>query len=65
MSDDTPVEYLGEMDPECVRLCDAMNALPVIRTTESCCGHGKSPYRIFFKVEDLTVLPRLLYYFDG
>ncbi len=62
---DNPAKYVGNMDPECVRLCDAMNAFPGIRTVESCCGHGKKPYRIWFKARDLLVLPRLLYYFDG
>ena len=32
-------KYNGTMDPEVVSLCDAMNALPGIMTTDSCCGH--------------------------
>lgn len=38
------------MDKEIVDLCDAMNALPGIETTDSCCGHSSSPLEIFFKV---------------
>lgn len=42
--------YDKVMDKECIELCDAMNALPGIQTIESCCGHGNSPYRIYFRV---------------
>jgi len=44
------VQYNGNMDLEVVYLCDALNALPSIRTTESCCGHGHSEFRIYFRV---------------
>lgn len=40
------------MDPECVALCEALNCLPGIKTTQSCCGHGKQPYRVWFRVTD-------------
>jgi len=52
------------MDKECVQLCLSMNVVPGIQTIESCCGHGKTPYRIWFVADDLESLPRLLYYFD-
>lgn len=45
-------DYGGKMDPEVVDLCNAMNALPGIRTFESCCGHGKYPFQIWFEVRD-------------
>ena len=38
-----------DMDEECIALCVAMNKLPGISTIESCCGHGKYPYRDFSK----------------
>jgi hypothetical protein len=31
-----------DLDPECLALCVAMNKLPGIQTTNSCCGHGDS-----------------------
>ena len=40
-----------EFDPEVVELCRAINDLPGVRTTESCCGHGKSTFIIFFRVD--------------
>jgi hypothetical protein len=54
-----------DLDPECLHLCAAMNALPGVFTVESCCGHGRRPYWIFFRVRRLTALPRVLYWFDG
>ena len=53
------------MDPESVALCDAINSVPGLFTTESCCGHGKHPFKIFFKVRRLSALPWLLYWADG
>ena len=44
------------MDPECVRVCDAMNLIEGIETTESCCGHGDTPFRIWFDVKDIRAL---------
>ena len=58
-------KYDGNIDEECVALCDAMNSVPGILTTSSCCGHGKYEYRIFFHADSLEVLPPLLYWFDG
>lgn len=42
------MNYGDRMDPECVKVCDALNALPGIRTFESCCGHGEHPFRVWF-----------------
>jgi hypothetical protein len=52
----------ANMDPECIPLCDAINSMPGLRTLESCCGHGKEHFRIWFAAESLTYLPPLLYY---
>lgn len=57
----------GGMDSECVELCNAINLIPGLRTIESCCGHGKSNFLVFLKVEgDLGIenLPKLLYWLD-
>jgi hypothetical protein len=40
----------GVMDEEVRGLCDAMNCLPGIQTTGSCCGHGKAASNIWFTV---------------
>ena len=54
-----------DIDRECRWLCRALNALPGITTTLSCCGHGRDPYYIWFKVTNfkargLLVLSRFL-----
>lgn len=36
-----------DLDPEVRELCEAINALPGVATIESCCGHGKQPFRIW------------------
>ena len=46
-----------DIDAEVVTLCEAMNRLPGIDTTESCCGHGREPFRIFFVAASLEALP--------
>lgn len=53
---------LSGLDPEVVDICVAMNKLDGVRTTESCCGHGTEPYRIFFQVSKLKCLT-IVYYF--
>ena len=41
------------MDPEVIDLCNAINALPGLKTEDSCCGHGKNLFSIFFRVTSL------------
>lgn len=41
-----------DLDPACYNLCIALNALPGVVTTGSCCGHGRDAFRIFLKFED-------------
>jgi|SRR5579862_6344814 len=56
-----------DIDKECVAICQAMNFLPGLSTIESCCGHGKTPYWIFFRLDEesseglMFGLPMLLY----
>lgn len=52
--------YCEPIDKECAGLCDFLNSLSGIKTIESCCGHGKEPYRIWFIPESLDCLPNLL-----
>ncbi len=59
--DDVPYE---EMDSEVVSLCRVLNMLPGIKTVESCCGHLKSPYSIFFHAKNLSSLAVITRSFD-
>ncbi len=57
---DKPCVVLPEdIDEECVELCNLLNRLPGVETRESCCGHCKQHYMIFFKCSDLRTLTRL------
>lgn len=44
------------IDRECLKLCEAMNAVPDIETCWSCCGHGKRSYGISFVARSLDAL---------
>lgn len=48
--------YGPDMDPECVELCDILNSIQGVQTTESCFGHGKEDFLIFFKCVDWMAL---------
>lgn len=49
----------NDMDNECIDLCNTLNRLPHIHTYESCMGHGKHPFWVFFKCTDINELSRL------
>jgi hypothetical protein len=51
--------YDGYIDEECIELCDKLNSLSSVETLESCCGHCKNPYMIFFKCYDFIRLGKL------
>ena len=46
----------ADMDKECIALCEALNELPHIETEESCCGHLRSPFRIWLRCSSFTYL---------
>ena len=48
-----------DMDDECIALCNLLNRIPGVRTSESCCGHGKSLFRLWFRCTVITVIARL------
>lgn len=47
------------MDAPCIELCNLLNCLPGLKTYESCCGHCKFPYQVFFRCDSLDTLTRL------
>lgn len=53
-----------DMDKDCIALCNALNKLPGVETYESCCGHLKTPYRIFFRCRNFVSLAILARAFD-
>lgn len=48
-----------DMDYECIELCNLLNRLPDTETFESCCGHFKNSYNVWFHCYNLEVLSRL------
>ena len=52
-------KYDGNMDKECIKLCDILNSVPSIDTFESCCGHLKDRYSIWFFCDDIITISRL------
>lgn len=59
------VDALEDLDPQIKELVKAMNLLPGIMTTCSCCGHGQHEIWIFFRAQRLVDLPALLYFLDS
>ena len=53
------IELPEDVDAHCVSLCNLLNRIPELQTIESCCGHFKNPYMVFFICNDLRVLRRL------
>jgi len=63
MTDKEFLLLLPQMDVECVLLCRAINHMPGVETTESCCGHGERPFTVWLKaarLRDLAVLARAI-----
>lgn len=50
------INYDNDMDPEVINICNALNSLPGIKTSESCSGHNKEGIRIWFTVTDFVGL---------
>ncbi|KKN66614.1 hypothetical protein LCGC14_0469490 [marine sediment metagenome] len=48
-------EVPSNLDKACESLYIALNSLPGIKTKESCCGHGKCPYRIWFEMDSKSI----------
>jgi len=52
------------MDKECKNLVNAINMVPGLHTTESCCGHGEIPFHIWLRPEKMKNLLPMLYFLD-
>jgi len=48
-----------DMDEQCIELYYLLNSLPDTNTFESCCGHEKEVYMMFFRCFNIGVLSRL------
>jgi hypothetical protein len=48
-----------DMDEQCIELYYLLNSLPDTNTFESCCGHEREVYMMFFRCFNIGVLSRL------
>jgi hypothetical protein len=65
----TEEETMGEkiyedMDEEVVPLCRALNGLDGITTVESCCGHGNTPFLIWFTADNVDDVAPVCFFAD-
>ena len=56
--------YDGNMDKECIQICDALNSISDVHTTESCCGHCKDRFMVFFTCDNPHSLAIIARVFD-
>lgn len=59
MIDKTKTLTIEGLDEQCVSLVGCLNKIDGVETVESCCGHLKDLYRIWFRCNDFSVLARL------
>jgi hypothetical protein len=60
------IKITGKMDKPCIELCDAINSIPGLQTTYSCCGHSKKSFEIGLvakTVDDLYPLTKCIDFF--
>ena len=53
------MKYDEYMDKECIEVCDLLNLYPGVKIFESCCGHLKEAYMVFFKCNNFVSLGKL------
>ncbi|MEK6833250.1 MAG: hypothetical protein AABY32_04330 [Nanoarchaeota archaeon] len=49
-------QYDDHMDKPCIDLCNAINEIPGLITNESCSGHGRYDFQIWFRAETIIGL---------
>lgn len=53
-------KYIIEnFDEECIELCKTLNNLEGLKTTESCCGHLRDRFMIFFQCNNFSTLAKI------
>ena len=53
------ISFPSDMDKECIEICNTLNTLPETETFESCCGHLKYPFSVWFFCNSIDTLSRL------
>ena len=55
----SPISLPSDIDVECIDICNTLNSLPETETFESCCGHLKDRFNVWFFCYSIDVLSRL------
>ena len=50
---------IEDFDEECIELCRTLNNLEGLKTTESCCGHLRDRFMIFFQCNNFSTLAKI------
>jgi hypothetical protein len=53
------IELPADIDAECIDICNTLNSLPETETFESCCGHLRYRFSVWFFCYNIDVLSRL------
>ena len=53
------LKHPSDMDEQCIELYYLLNSLPDTETFDSCCGHERDPFMMFFRCYNIGVLTRL------
>ena len=56
---DKIIKLPSDIDAECVDICNVLNSLPETETFESCCGHLKGRFNVWFFCNSIDTLSRL------
>ena len=48
-----------DIDYQCIELCNFLNSIPGVQTFESCCGHCRERFSIWFHCDSIPALTRL------
>lgn len=54
-----PINLPDDIDDDCREICCILNSLPGVMTFESCSGHGKDIFNVWFKCDNIETLSRL------
>ena len=55
-ANENKIQFPSDMDKECIELCEVLNSLPTVQTFESCCGHLKDRFSIWFFCDSISIL---------
>ena len=58
-TEEETIKLPEDIDKECIEICNVLNRLPGTETFESCMGHGKHEFWVFFRCYNIDTISRL------